>query len=74
MKVNSELLEKAKMAKSPEELIAIAKENGFDLTEEEAKTFFAKLNAKECELFDDELDDVAGGWAKRTHPTGSVKC
>ena len=61
MELNEKMLEKAKNAKSVEELIALAKENGLDLTAEEAKTYFAKLNAKEGELSDDELDDVSGG-------------
>ena len=61
MELNEKMLEKAKNAKSVEELIALAKENGLELTAEEAKTYFAKLNAKEGEIADDELDNVAGG-------------
>ncbi len=59
--MNKELLEKAKMAKSPEELTLLAKENGFDLTEEEANTYFTRLNHKSGEVADDELEDAAGG-------------
>ena len=55
-----EQLAKAKAAKSAEELIALGKENGMELTEEEAKKFSAELH-KEGELADDELDNVAGG-------------
>ena len=36
MKMNNELIAKAKEAKSPEELMALAKENGMELTEEAA--------------------------------------
>ena len=60
MKLTAELLAKAKAAKSAEELIALAKENGMELSEEEAKKFFAELN-KEGTLADDELDNVSGG-------------
>ena len=60
-KLTQELIEKAKLAKSAEELIALAKENGIELTEEEANTYFAQLNPKKGELGDDELDSVAGG-------------
>ena len=60
-KLTPELIEKAKLAKSAEELIALAKENGTQLTAEEANTYFAKLNPKMGELNDDELDSVAGG-------------
>ncbi len=59
-KIAPELIEKAKQAKTPEELIAIAKENGTELTEENAKAYFAQLH-KTGELNDDELDNVAGG-------------
>ncbi len=61
MNLNEGMLEKAKTAKTLEEFTAVAKENGFELTAEEAKTYFAKLNAKAGELADDELGDVAGG-------------
>ena len=36
-----ELIAKAKAAKSAEELLELAKENGVELTEEEAKSLFA---------------------------------
>lgn len=55
-----ELLEQAKKAKSAEELMSIAKENGMELTKEEAEAYFAQLN-KSGELSDEELDNVAGG-------------
>ncbi len=61
MELDEKMLEKAKNAKSVEELLSLAKENGIELTVEEAKTYFAKLNAKSGELADDELDDVSGG-------------
>ncbi len=61
MELNEKLLEKAKNAKSVEELVAIAKENGVELTADEAKNYFAQLNQKNGELDDDELDNVAGG-------------
>ncbi len=55
-----ELLEQAKEAKSAEELMSLAKENGVELTKEEAEAYFAQLN-KSGELSDEELDNVAGG-------------
>ena len=61
MKMNNELIAKAKQAKNPEELLALAKENGVELTEESAKSYFNQLNPKTGELADDELDNVAGG-------------
>lgn len=56
-----EMIEKAKTAKTAEELLALAQENGVELSEEEAKTCFAQLQPVSGELSDDELDNVAGG-------------
>ena len=64
--MDKELFEKAKGAKSAEELLSLAKANGVELTEEEAAEYFAQLN-KSGEISDGELDNVAGGGChKRT--------
>ena len=56
-----ELLEKAKAAKTPEEIQAIARENGMeDFSLESAKAYYEQFH-KEGELSDEELDNVAGG-------------
>ena len=60
MNFTPEQITKAKAAKSAEELLALAKENGIEISEEEAAKFFADLH-KEGELSDDELAGVAGG-------------
>lgn len=60
MKFTPEQLTKAKQAKSAEELLALAKENGIELTEDEAKKYFEQWH-KEGEIADEELDNVAGG-------------
>lgn len=62
MNISKELLEKAKTAKSAEELLAMAKAEKVELTEEEAAKAFAELH-KMGELSDAELDNVAGGCA-----------
>ena len=59
--LKEEMIAKAKEAKSVEELITLAKENGVELTEEDAKAYFEQLNVKKGELSDDELDVVSGG-------------
>ena len=64
MNVSKELLEKAKQAKSAEELLALAKAEKVELTEEQAAKAFAELN-KIGELSDEELDNVAGGGGGR---------
>ena len=61
MELNKELLSKAKEAKTPEELLTLAKENGMEMTAEEAQKIFAQLHSQSGELADEELDNVSGG-------------
>ena len=56
-----EMIEKAKAAKSAEELFEFAKANNVEMTADEAATYFAQLNPTSGELNDDELDAVSGG-------------
>ena len=56
-----EMIEKAKVAKTADELLEIAKANGVEMTPDEAATYFAQLNPTSGELDDDDLDNVAGG-------------
>ena len=77
MELTKELVAKAKEAKTPEELMALAKENGVELTEESAASYFDRLNPKTGELSDSELDNVSGGCgggydAGRPHPQFAV--
>ncbi len=54
------LIQQAKVAKSPAELLALAKEHAVPMDEESAAAYFAQLN-KRGELADEELDSVSGG-------------
>ena len=45
MEMNKELLAKAKETKTPEELMAFAKENNMEMTEESAKAYLYVRNA-----------------------------
>ena len=74
-----EMIEKAKAAKSAEELLALAKENGVEMTADEAKSYFAQLNPKSGELDDNDLDNVVGGACAskstgRTVVTSACQC
>lgn len=60
MELNRDMLLKAKEMQSVDELIAFAKENGVELSAEEAEKVYADLH-KTGELADDELDNVSGG-------------
>ena len=77
MELTKELVAKAKEAKTSEELMALAKEAGIDMTEESAASLFEQLNSKTGELSDSELDNVSGGCgggydAGRPHPQFAV--
>ncbi len=52
-----EFIKKLTNAKSVDDVIALAKENGLEIAPDKAKELFDKIN----ELSDDELDNVAGG-------------
>lgn len=71
MNVSKELLEKAKTAKSAEELIEMAKEENIELTVEQAAKALAELN-KAGELSDEELDNVSGGCGSGDEPLFAV--
>ena len=57
--LTKEQIEKAMACETPEELIALAKEEGVELTLEQAKAYFEEL--ENVELDEKALDKVAGG-------------
>ena len=59
--MDKELIAKAKEKKTPEELAALAKENGMELDGAQAEEMYARLHPVTQELSDDELDNVTGG-------------
>jgi hypothetical protein len=54
-----EQVEKAMSCKTAEELMALAKAQGIELTKEEANAYLDELS--ECELKDGDLKHIAGG-------------
>lgn len=64
-KFTAELIEKAKQVNSAEELTALAKENGVDISEDDAREYFEQMN-RSGELSDDEIEEVTGGAHGRT--------
>ena len=73
MNFNAEMIEKAKVAKTAEELYEIAIANGVEMTADEAATYFAQLNPTSGELNDDDLDSVAGGACGNSDNSNAVK-
>ena len=57
--LTKEMLEKAMQCKSADELIALAKTGGFELTKEEAESYMAELS--DFELDGIALKSIAGG-------------
>lgn len=76
--MTQEMIEKARQAKTVEEFLALAKENGMEMTVEEAKAYFEQLHPVTGELSDDELDNVSGGGCTTnggyTTVTSDLKC
>lgn len=56
-----ELLKKATLCKSADELLALAVENGISLDKAGAIELFETMEIKTGKLSDEELDNVAGG-------------
>ncbi|MGN1103609.1 MAG: hypothetical protein ACI4QI_01915 [Candidatus Coproplasma sp.] len=71
MNISKELIQKAKTAKTAEELFELARAEGVELSQEEAAKHFAELN-KTGELSDDELNNVAGGCGEPDPPKYAV--
>ena len=58
-KLTKEMLEMALKCKTPEELIALAKTSGMEITKDEAEAYLAEMD--NVELDNAVLDKVAGG-------------
>lgn len=59
---NEDIIRKAKSARSPEELLQLAKSEGMSgMTEETAGKLYDRLHSSSHELSDEELDVSAGG-------------
>ncbi len=57
--LTKEQIEKAMQCKTADELIALAKSGGYEITKEEAEAYLAEL--ADVELDDKQLKKVAGG-------------
>ena len=58
-KLTKEMLEKASMCQTADELIALAKTEGFEITKDEAEAYLTEMD--NVELDNAVLDKVAGG-------------
>ena len=62
---SAEMIQKAKDAKSAKELFELAKAEGIDITEDEARKYFEQINLPDL---DDELLDMVSGGAIVSEP------
>ena len=62
-KITREMSAKALECETAEELMTLAKAEGFELTKEEAEAYMAEMD--NMELDEDALDNVAGGYNGR---------
>ncbi len=69
--MNEEMLAKLQKARTVEEIIAIAKEYGKEVTAEKAQELLDKISGATGELSDDALAAVAGGAGSTTSRNGS---
>ena len=60
--MTKEMLAKAKACETPEDLMALARENGAELSMEQAKKFLAELENHDMDLSDVDMEKVAGGF------------
>ena len=60
-----DFLAKLKDVKSVDDILALAKENGIEITPEKAKELFEQLSGNE--LSDEQLESVAGGMSIWTY-------
>lgn len=65
MNIAPDLMAKARTAKSAQELLQLAEDNGIELTAEQAEQYYDQL-VSTAELADDELDNVSGGGCGKT--------
>ena len=57
--ITKEMFLKAAQCKNTDELIALAKTGGIELTQEEAKAYLTEI--EDCELDEESLKKIAGG-------------
>ena len=62
---SAEMIQKTKGAKSAKELFELAKAEGIDITEDEARKYFEQINLPDL---DDELLDMVSGGAIVSEP------
>jgi predicted ribosomally synthesized peptide with nif11-like leader len=60
-KATQEQIEKIKDCKTAEEIIVVAKSEGFEITSEQAEELLKMLFPPNGEISDEELDNIAGG-------------
>ena len=58
LNINKEMLAAAMQCKSADELVELAKSNGYEITQEQAEAYLEQFSS--YELTDKELEDISG--------------
>ena len=58
-KITDEMLAKAAMCQTADDLVALAKDNGIDITKAEAEAYLEEMDNLELDM--DQMEKVAGG-------------
>ena len=69
--ITQKMMAKAESCKTTDELLALAKENGIEISAEQAKTYLAEYTGRH--LNDEKLDAVAGGQSSSSGFDGEKK-
>ena len=70
-KITKDMIKRAKQCNTADELIALAKAEGYEITKEEAESYLAALD--NIELDSKELDKIAGGFCYLHCPSEGCK-
>ena len=68
--LTKEMLKKAMQCNTADELMELAKAEGFAITKDEAEAYMAEI--EDMELDSERLKNVAGGYCHRTTPCSQV--
>lgn len=72
MAYEKKFTEKIREAKDADELIDLARNEGIDLSKQQANEIYDYVNAKQGEISDEELDNVTGGGCSLPPDSGAT--
>ncbi len=74
IEISNELIEQVRECQSAEEIQSLACKNGYEITEEQAASIYARLNPENGEVADEELENISGGCSSSTGSLEKKTC